>query len=301
MSDVLTVQTPFGDIADLAQGFIGRVTAQQIIVNVAQPVAPGEQVRFQVLLADGTLAFWGDGHCAQIQDHGDAVEAHERFELLLHTLSFPDERSQPVYEYMVSLSESATPSDELTASEEGGFAVEEASTGEVGTDELEALDAAMSVPPDEAAMSVPPDEIEAAAFEAPVEELEALAGDAPTEDAAAAFAAEAVESPAYEESAQYEDAAPYQAASQHPSAFTGDGDPAPTAISNHPGPPPGGVLTRLSSGNNWAPVRPEKAPPMPRSGLFAYAFGPLPVPSRPPRPDLDPSLRVRPAQRPAAQ
>jgi len=291
MSDVLTVQTPFGDIADLAQGFIGRVTAQQLIVNVAQPVAPGEQVRFQVLLADGTLAFWGDGQCAQIQDHGDAVEEHERFELLLHTLSFPDERSQPVYEYMVSLSESATPSDELTATEEGGFE-EEASTGEVGTDELEALDAAVSVPPED---------VEAAAFEAPVEELEAVAGDVATEDAAAEFAAQEVGAPAYEDSAQYEDAAPYRAASQQPPAFVGDDEPAPTAISNHPGPPPGGVLTRLSSGNNWAPVRPEKVPPMPRSGLFAYAFGPLPVPRQPPRPEIDPSLRVKPAPRPPAQ
>ena len=288
MSDVLTVQTPFGDIAELAQGFIGRASAQQLIVNVAQPVAPGEQVRFQVLLADGTLAFWGDGQCAQIQDHGDAVEAHERFELSLHTLSFPDERSQPVYEYMVSLSESATPSEELTASDEGGFAVEEASTGEVGTDELEALDA-------------PLDEIEAAAFEAPLEELEAVAGAAEDEVASPGAAEDEVASPVYEDDAPPTPAAQYQAASSQPPASVGHDDPEPRAISNRPGPPPGGVLTRLSSGNNWAPVRPEKVPPMPRSGLFAYAFGPLPVPTKPPRPDLDPSLRVKLAPRPAAQ
>ncbi len=236
MSDVLTVQTAFGDIADLAQGYIGRVNARQIMVAVAEPVQPGQVVRFQVLLADGTLAFWGDGHCAQINDLGDEAEPHARFELLLHSLEFPDERSLPVFEYMVSLSESATPSEELTASEEGGFEAAESGTGEVNTGDLEAL----SVPPVEnAAPSIPP--VEAAPME----------------------------------------------------------DELPRALSDRAGPPPNG-LTRMTTGNAWRPVRPERQPPAARSGLFKYPFGALPIPTRPPRPELDPALAVTPAPRPAA-
>lgn len=264
MSEVLTVQTPFGDIADLAQGYIGRVNARQIVVAVAEPVAPGEEVRFQVLLADGTLAFWGDGHCAQINDLGDDVEPNARFELLLHSLTFPDERSLPVFEYMVSLSESATPSDELTASEDGGFVSMEPGTGEVGTGELEALDA-VSLPPADAV----DDASEATEFAAADDADEALEMATPSELPMAA-------------------------------ADTSMDDELPRALSDHPGPPPGGVLTRLTTGNAWRPARPEKRVPAPRSGLFKYPFGELPTPSRPPRPEIDPALRVTPAPRPAA-
>lgn len=255
MSDVLTVQTPFGDIADLAQGYIGRVNARQIVVAVAEAVEPGQVVRFQVLLADGTLAFWGDGHCAQCNDLGDDEDPSVRFELLLHSLDFPDERSMPVFEYMVSLSDSATPNEELTANEDSGFSSIEPGTNEVGTGELEALDAA-SIPP----VSVPP-----------------LSGTAETEEeelaAASVPPAEPEFAPAYESEI-------------------------PRALSDRPGPPPGGVLTRMTTGNAWRPVRPEKQPPAPRSGLFKYAFGELPTPSGPPRPEIDPAFRVTPAPRP---
>ncbi|MBC7172998.1 MAG: hypothetical protein H5U40_11240, partial [Polyangiaceae bacterium] len=42
----------------------------------------------------------------------------------------------------------------------------------------------------------------------------------------------------------------------------------------------------------WSPVAPPLREPRPSSGLFDYAAGPIPIPTRPPRPDLDPSLRV---------
>lgn len=245
MSDVVTVQTGFSDIADLAQGYIGRVNARQIVVAVAEAAEPGQVVRFQVLLVDGTLAFWGDGHCAQVNDLGDAADANARYELLLHSLEFPDERSLPVFEYMVSLSESATPSEELTASE-AGFSATEGGTDEVSTGDLEALDAVSVPPAEDVAPSVPP-----------------------------VAAAESY------------DAAPID-------------DDLPRALSDRPGPPPGGVLTRLATGNAWRPVRPERQPPAPRSGLFKYSFGDLPIPARPPRPEVDPALCVTPAPRPGA-
>lgn len=246
MDDVLTVQTAFADIAELAQGYVGRVTAQQLVVSVGQPVEAGTAVRFQLLLADGTLAFWGDGHCAQVVDNGDGAAEHERYELVLHSLAFPDERSLPVFEYLVSLSETATPSGELTASEDATFASIEPGASEVGTDEIEPIDAAE--------MDVAP-EIER--------------GDA-------------AESPAMIDDVPFE-------------------DEVPRALSDRPGPPASPMLTRMATGNAWRPVRPEKQQPAARSGLFKYNFGELPTPAHPPRPELDPSLRVKPAARPAAQ
>jgi hypothetical protein len=206
------------------------------VIAVPEAVVAGTAVRFQLLLADGTLAFWGDGHCAQVIDHGDDVAPSERYDLVLHSLAFSDERSLPVFEYLVSLSETVTPSGELTASEDATFAASEPPTGEVGTDEIEPLD----VEPEPMMESVPP--------------LDAASPD----------------------------------------------DEIPRALSDRPGPPASPMLTRMATGNAWRPVRPDKQQPAARSGLFKYKFGELPTPSRPPRPEIDPSLRVTPATRPTA-
>lgn len=314
MSDVLTVQTAFGDIADLAQGYIGRVNARQIVVLTAEPVEPGQVVRFQVLLGDGTLAFWGDGHCAQANDLGDEAEPHARYELLLHSLEFPDERSLPVFDYMVSMSDSATPSEELTASEEGVFPEQESATAEIETGEMEALDAQAppTIPPVE---SIPPMEsMPPMESVPPVESMPPMESVPPVD----AFAAQAED----EDELAPMDVAPEmhaepQMASVPPvDAFAAQGedeeglapiDMAPEmhdeparVLSDRPGPPPGGVLTRLSAGNAWRPAAPAKRQPAARSGLFKYPFGPLPKPSRPPRPEIDPSARVTLAPRPTA-
>ncbi len=59
----------------------------------------------------------------------------------------------------------------------------------------------------------------------------------------------------------------------------------------------GRVLARPSRGASWYPEVEPPPDPQPSSGLFAFAGG-LPVPPAPPRPDLDPSLRIQPAPRP---
>ncbi len=65
-----------------------------------------------------------------------------------------------------------------------------------------------------------------------------------------------------------------------------------------PAPPSGFAIDNSLSGGLvrphtvWSPVAPPRPEPRPSSGLFQYAAGPIPIPARPPRPDLDPSLRV---------
>jgi hypothetical protein len=61
----------------------------------------------------------------------------------------------------------------------------------------------------------------------------------------------------------------------------------------------GGVLSRPSRGASWEP-RPSQSPePRPETGYFNHIGG-LPIPDGPPRPDLDPSMRVTAAPRPQA-
>jgi len=60
----------------------------------------------------------------------------------------------------------------------------------------------------------------------------------------------------------------------------------------------GGILGRPRRQSSWAPPAAERAEPRPSSGLFAYPPGELPIPPKPPRPDLPPSQRVSPAPRP---
>ncbi len=72
------------------------------------------------------------------------------------------------------------------------------------------------------------------------------------------------------------------------------GAPAPEP----PAPPSGFAIDNSLAGGLvrphtvWSPVAPPMPEPRPSSGLFQYGPGPIPIPQRPPRPDLDPSYRV---------
>ncbi|HEX2677880.1 MAG TPA: hypothetical protein VHM19_14605, partial [Polyangiales bacterium] len=60
-----------------------------------------------------------------------------------------------------------------------------------------------------------------------------------------------------------------------------------------------GMLQRPAIAAHWQPATPQPPRPSRSTGLFRYPPGNLPVPSRPPRPDLDPSLYVQPAAGPS--
>ena len=103
MSDgVFTIATPHPDVAELAQYFIERVDGEHLLLPLGEPLDAGTSLQFTVVLADGTAAFMGAGVCADVTDQGDAAPAEQRFETLLGGLQF-DERSQPVYDYIVAI------------------------------------------------------------------------------------------------------------------------------------------------------------------------------------------------------
>ncbi len=75
--------------------------------------------------------------------------------------------------------------------------------------------------------------------------------------------------------------------------------PPPTAPGQLPSPHANGaVLTRRFVTATWSPEPAPRPDPSPSSGLFQYGDGGLPQPAQPPRPAIDPSLRVMRAPRP---
>ena len=130
MSDeIFEISTAFADVAELGQGYVDRVDGERILLSLPAAIAEGDGVRFIVHLVDGTPAFAGAGRCIQVSDQGDQVGAAERYETLLDSLAF-DERSAPVYEYIVAVRQ-MTYSDAAAAAapaEEAVYESEEATS-----------------------------------------------------------------------------------------------------------------------------------------------------------------------------
>ena len=102
MSDeIFEVATHSVDVAALGQDYSDRVDGERILLGLPRGLEVGEEVRFVVLLLDGTPAFAGAGRCIQVSDQGHEA-GQSRFETLIDSLAF-DERSQPVYEYVVAV------------------------------------------------------------------------------------------------------------------------------------------------------------------------------------------------------
>ena len=263
--DVFSVTTPFADVAELAQGYVNRVDGAQILLPLSAPLGEGEGVRFVVHLADGTPAFAGAGRCIQVSDQGDQVAPEHRFEVLCDSLQF-DERSQPVYDYIVTIrSAMLAEQPETQASQE-----ETVDQGLVA-DEIEA-----------AALA------EEAALEAVQEEPTVIADASYGEVAGAAGDTE--EQPEYGQADEM-DALQIEHA---PEAYQRPEYAIPSII-------PKGLLSRPALAVHWRPEPPEPPQPSPSSGLFRYNGEGLPRPAQPPFPELDPAYYVQPAPRPGSE
>ncbi|HMI92917.1 MAG TPA: hypothetical protein VK509_16190, partial [Polyangiales bacterium] len=252
-----------------------RADGERLLLPLPVSYPEGAGLRFVVLLADGTPAFAGAGLCSQVSDQGSAVAAAERFETLLDTLQF-DERSRPVYEYIVAVRNAS-----YVQGEEAG----DAQSVDVSEADAEGESAAEVEPyaePDEYATV---DETHAViTSHAPV----ASAYDEPSEQVlwsanqAGAFDSDrAAAGPSWTPSAP---PPPHDDVRSQPSFI-------PPAV-------PTGLLIRPARVAHWQPAPPSRPTPRPVTGMFRYQAGPLPKPARPPRPELDPALRVRPAPRP---
>jgi hypothetical protein len=122
--DIFEIATQFTEVAELGQGYVDRADGERILLTLPRVVAEGEGVRFIVHLADGTPAFAGAGRCVHVSDQGTEVNPAERYETLLDSLAF-DERSRPVYEYIVAVREMAYAAEAGTATASSDEAVYE--------------------------------------------------------------------------------------------------------------------------------------------------------------------------------
>jgi hypothetical protein len=269
--EIFSVATPFPDVASLAQGYMNRADGERLLLPLPLANASGTGVRFVVYLSDGTPAFAGAGLCSQASDQGDTVPSEQRYETLLDTLNF-DERSRPVYDYIVAVRNAAYAQQQEEQYAEAVVS-DEVPVGEVG-EEVQAFGgddeptvfqrvgqrAPSTQPPP---ISAPPPD-------------PSVAPPAPEPEVADAIAIESM---------------PAQAALADAAALMRQQSFVPPPI-------PTGLLTRPARAMHWQPAPPRRPTPRPSTGLFRYGTGGLPRPAGVPRPEIDPAVRVQPAPRP---
>jgi hypothetical protein len=316
--EILSVETPFPDVASLAQGYINRVDGERLLVPLVVECAEGDGIRFVVYLGDGTAAFAGAGRCAQVSDQGAGVPPQNRYETLIDSLEL-DERSRPVYDYIVAVRNAAYSQG---AAEDGAEADEAHVDEDVAVDDGSGDSGEIEVEANEAAFGDDPHEVEVEANEAAFgddadepAELEVVASDPAPSYADSAF--EETPGALTEEDAQavteYASlrpaAASYSSVPPAPVSMPAVAAPVintvpsippsfhPEMVSFIPPPLPTGILQRPARALHWQPAPPRRPTPLPQTGLFRYTGPGLPKPSAPPRPDLDAQLYVTRAPR----
>jgi hypothetical protein len=139
MSDeIFSIAAPFADVAELAQGYVDRADGERLLLPLPRSMPVGAPVRFVIYLSDGTPAFAGAGLCSESSDQGRAVAAEQRYETLLESLRF-DERSRPVYDYIVAV-RAAVYAEADDQAPVGGADVESPAEDEVDVDATAVLD-----------------------------------------------------------------------------------------------------------------------------------------------------------------
>ncbi len=326
--DVFAVRTTYQDVAELGQGYLERADGERMLLPLPNELEAGEGVRFIVYLADGTPAFAGAGRCVQVSDQGTEVASDDRYETLIDALVF-DERSRPVYDYIVAVRQmayadlGAAAEAEAADGEEAVLESDEPTThSEAAHPELiaesmraEAVTSAdtFSVAPN--AESIAPErEGEAEPEREREDEREAYAepeAEAEPDFSANEFNTDAMDAPL--ESEETSHSFPDKTPSDHNAGVSfaelerssapaeeyveerlGDQPESPRSLM----PMATGILQRPAIAAGWRPAAPTRPQPHPGTGLFRYAAGSLPIPARPPRPDLRPEDRVQPASRP---
>ncbi|MDH3729382.1 MAG: hypothetical protein OER77_17765 [Myxococcales bacterium] len=305
MSQVLTVPTHFNDIGELSEGFLDRVEHDTLILYGPVPYEDGSDVDFVVLLADGTSALEGSARVRAAVDGGAERIPETRYDVVLEALEL-DGRYEVVFERLVMARQAV--SDRPASDSDAPVTRDmEAASPDDGN---EADTPKAEVSPEEV-FSIRPDEVED--VEVADDESAELSMDAQA-TLEKYVSSHEEEGPAegpqdhvmaseetFEEAFQAEvdeDGQPLVAAEPNvgapvpkPSmAAPPNVPPAPAGLNLVP--PPEG-LTRPSRGRaeedllaSYEAVGEEET-----SGLFKYEDG-LPIPSRPPLPDLDPARRV---------
>lgn len=266
--ETFSITAPFPDVASLAQGYVNRADGERLLLPLPQAFATGAIVRFMVHLVDGTPAFAGVGMCVQSSDQGPAVEPENRFETLLDSLRF-DARSQPVYDYIVAVRASLYADSQPDEPQPEP----EVHVGAVQSD---------------APAPAPEVDVDATA----VRDVFAQNRQETVRPDGNSDRPRAESSPSIEPGTLEPGSGAYPRPSESGSVVARD----PSFI---PPPIPTGLLRRPARTMHWQPAPPRRPTPRPASGLFRYGLAGLPRPNRAPRPEIDASLWVRPAHRPA--
>ncbi len=299
MSQVLTVPTHFNDIGELSEGFLDRVEQDTLILYGPVPYEDGSDVDFAVLLADGTAALEGRARVRAAVDGGAERVPETRYDVVLEALEL-DGHYEVVFERLVMARQAV--SDRPAADSDAPV------TGETNTasvdDEIETEDAVLEVVPDKV-FSIQPHEVQDVELDEHEASELAIDPQVMLQKYAGAHAEDDDEVTASDESFEQafqaevdEDGLPLVAAEPNvggpvpkPSmAAPPEVPPAPAGLNLVP--PPEGLTRPSRAGveedllSSYEAVGEEET-----SGLFKYEEG-LPIPSRPPLPDLDPSRRV---------
>lgn len=330
MTQVLTIPTPFNDFSELTENFAQRVDEERLMLPCSAAVPEGEWVQFSVLLGDGEVALAGIGRVQGAFDNGDEHPPEYRFDVVLDSLQFEGmhevmfERllmarssilgAEPVTgEVSIAELEEADQSASLAepsaeqAPPEGweqpsGFSGEADFSGETDfSGEAISTPAPNPFEPADEAAEPAPSDFSSDSFAAEAEanfsgEIEGFSGEIESSvelgqsepetplDIPEAAPAAPVEAP---RAVKAPPAAAHSTRRYEPGHL-----PSPHSFSD-------AVLTRHVLPAPWAPQPSPRPAPAQSSGLFDYG-GPVPSPTKPPRPELDDALRVRPAPHPSA-
>jgi len=268
MTQLVTVQTDFRDLDQMAHGLVGRVHATHIILPAGDAVDEGEWAQFEITLQDGNAGLTGLGRCVTIVDNGDERESHQRFDVVFDSLQF-DTREQRVFEHILAVhgegghaleqvSDADAESLPPTVSEDTGNNYVDVSTEFTGSSPANAISDAELEADGEQTMVAGPEELEA---------VISASGSVRPPDGASMPSGRGGAGASYGHSG---------AATAHAMQHSLHDD----------------AFEEPVSGERIAPTRPLNG------SMFAYSNG-IPFPAKPPRPDLDASLRVTPAPRPA--
>lgn len=102
MTQLVTVQTDFSDLDQMAQGLIGRVHSTHVILPAGDTVDEGEWAQFEITLQDGRAGLAGVGRCVTVVDNGEEREPHQRFDVVFDSLQF-DTHEQRVFDHILAI------------------------------------------------------------------------------------------------------------------------------------------------------------------------------------------------------
>ena len=252
--------------------------ATHVILPAGESVDEGAWAQFEIALYDGSAGLAGLGRCVTVVDNGEERLPHQRFDVVFDSLQF-ETHEQRVFDHILAL-HGVGGSELEQVADADAESLPPQSTGTTGNQYVDVstdFSGAQPLPLDSL------DEDGEQTLVASAEELEAAISD-------------------------------YQSARPAPGGEAND--VTPTAAATPPATPPkygaagGGGYGRVAAAHAVQPSAFEEAFEEPVSGeriaptrplngtAFAYTNG-IPFPASPPRPQLEASLRVTPAPRPA--